>query len=154
MIDERVRDEGPKGRIAPHLLKLKIEWGTHSEAPADLIKELEVELLAAAIDHLNDNRYRTLASPRIETEVDIFTSGVSVSPTFGEFEEQLAKRDEEIRRAREHGEVVIPKAAPPIADVKLEARVANQVGVKDIPLIMTPGGRRISAGRGSDNDSV
>ncbi len=152
MIDERVRDEGHKGRIAPHVLKLKIEWGTHSEAPADLIKELEAELLAAAIDHLNDSRYRTLAPPRIETEVDIFTTGVSVSPTFGEFEEQLAIRDEEIRRAREHGEVVIPKAAPPVSDVNLEARVASQGAVKDIPLKMTPGGRRISAGRGSDND--
>jgi len=152
MIDERVRDEAHKGRIAPHVLKLKIEWGTHSEAPADLIKELEAELLAAAIDHINDCRYRTLAPPRIETEVDIFTTGVSVSPTFGEFEEQLAKRDEEIRRAREHGEVVIPKAAPPVSDVKLEARVASQGAAKDIPLTMTPGGRRISAGRGSDND--
>jgi hypothetical protein len=152
LIDERVRDEAHKGRIAPHVLKLKVEWGTHSEAPADLIKELEAELLAAAIDHLNDSRYRTLAPPRIETEVDIFTTGVSVSPTFGEFEEQLAIRDEEIRRAREYGEVVIPKAAPPVSDVKLEARVANQGAVKDILLKMTPGGRRISAGRGSDNE--
>ena len=33
LIDERTRDEGRKGRIAPHLMKLKIEWGTHSEAP-------------------------------------------------------------------------------------------------------------------------
>ncbi|MDX6712938.1 MAG: adenylate cyclase [Blastocatellia bacterium] len=152
LIDERVRDEAHKGRIAPHVLKLKVEWGTHSEAPADLIKELEAELLAAAIDHLNDSRYRTLAPPRIETEVDIFTTGVSVSPTFGEFEEQLAIRDEEIRRAKEYGEVVIPKAAPPVSDVKLEARVANQGAVKDILLKMTPGGRRISAGRGSDNE--
>src|SRR4051812_12654625 len=92
LIDERCRDEGQKGRIAPHLLKLKIEWGTHSEAPADLIKELEVELLAAAVDHINDHRYRTLANVRVETEVDIFTSGISVDPTFGEFEEQLEQR--------------------------------------------------------------
>src|SRR5678815_6162654 len=32
LIDERTRDEGPKGRIAPHHLVLKVEWGTHSEA--------------------------------------------------------------------------------------------------------------------------
>ncbi|MBV9959024.1 MAG: hypothetical protein JO360_11415, partial [Acidobacteria bacterium] len=38
LIDERVRDEGKKGRIAPHLLKLKVEWGTHSEAPPELLK--------------------------------------------------------------------------------------------------------------------
>ena len=33
LIDRRVRDEKGKGRIAPHHLKLKVEWGTHSEAP-------------------------------------------------------------------------------------------------------------------------
>ena len=31
LIDERARDEGRKGRIAPHHLKLKVEWGTHSK---------------------------------------------------------------------------------------------------------------------------
>ena len=49
LIDERVRDEGRKGRIAPHYLKLKVEWGTHSEAPPEILKELEHEVLAEAI---------------------------------------------------------------------------------------------------------
>ena len=92
LIDERVRDEGRKGRIAPHHLKLKVEWGTHSEAPPEILQELEHEVLAEAIDHINDHRYRTLAQVKVETEVDIFTTGVSVDPTFGEFEEELKKR--------------------------------------------------------------
>src|SRR6266850_5398085 len=71
LIDERVRDEGKKGRIAPHLLKLKVEWGTHSDAPPEILQALEHEVLAAAIDHVNDHRYRTLAPIRVETEVDI-----------------------------------------------------------------------------------
>src|ERR1041385_561532 len=94
LIDERARDEGRNGRIAPHHLKLKIEWGTHSEAPPEIIKELEHEVLAAAIDHVNDHRYRTLATMKVETEVDIFTTGISVDPTFGEFEEELRQADE------------------------------------------------------------
>src|SRR5918993_4222316 len=94
LIDERVRDEGRQGRIAPHHLKLKVEWGTHSEAPPEILKELEHEVLAEAIDHINDHRYRTLAPIKVETEVDIFTTGVSVDPTFGEFEEELRKEDE------------------------------------------------------------
>src|SRR5215213_1343309 len=110
LIDERVRDEGRKGRIAPHLLKLKVEWGTHSEAPPEIIQELEHEVMAAAIDHINDHRYTTLAPVQIEAEVDIFTSGVSVEPTFGEFEEQLREQDEAERRARELGSPLIPKA--------------------------------------------
>ena len=61
MIDERVRDEPGRGRVAPHHLKLKMEWGTHSETPPEVTQRLEAEILAAAIDHINDSRYRTLA---------------------------------------------------------------------------------------------
>ena len=60
LIDSKVRDEKGKGRLAPHHLKLKLEWGTHSETPPEVVNRLEREILAAAIDHINDNRYRTL----------------------------------------------------------------------------------------------
>src|ERR1044071_189313 len=56
LIDERVRDEGNKGRIAPHHMVLKVEWGTHSEAPPEILGDLKNEVLAAAIDHINDHR--------------------------------------------------------------------------------------------------
>mgnify|MGYP003694501985 CR=1 FL=1 len=92
-IDGASAREKGKGRIAPHHLKLKIEWGTHSETPPEVTKRLETEVLAAAIDHINDSRYRTLAPVEIETEVDIFTRGISVEPNFGEFEEQLQRKD-------------------------------------------------------------
>lgn len=152
LLDERSRDEGPKGRIVPHLLKLKVEWGTHSEAPPEIITELEHEILAAAIDHINDNRYRTLAPVRVETEVDIFTTGVSVDPTYGEFEDELREEDEAQRRARELGDVAIPKGTPPVPDVKVSARAVLSTGPREVVLIFKPGGRRLSVGRGSDND--
>src|SRR5205823_14443774 len=50
MIDQRVRDEPGHGRVAPHHLKLKMEWGTHSETPPEVTQRLEAEILAAAID--------------------------------------------------------------------------------------------------------
>jgi hypothetical protein len=152
LIDERARDEG-RGRalIAPHFLKLKVEWGTHSEAPPEIIKELEHEVLAAAIDHINDNRYSTLAPVEVETEVDIFTSGVSVDPTFGEFEQELKEQDEAKRRAAELGSPLIPKTKTP--DVHLIARVTTPDGTsREVPLQFTPGGRRMGVGRGTDND--
>jgi FHA domain len=151
LIDERVRDEGRKGRIAPHLLKLKVEWGTHSEAPPEIIQELEHEVMAAAIDHINDHRYRTLAPLKIETEVDIFTSGISVDPTFGEFEEELKQQDEEKRRAAELGSVQIPHGIK-MHDVNISARVTLPRGTYEKVLKFTPGGRRLNVGRGSDND--
>ncbi|HEV7859523.1 MAG TPA: FHA domain-containing protein [Pyrinomonadaceae bacterium] len=152
LIDERVRDEGRKGKIVPHLLKLKIEWGTHSEAPPEIIKDLENEVLAAAIDHINDHRYRTLAPVQIETEVDIFTSGVSVDPTFGEFEEELRAQDEAKRREQELGTPLIPKGVPTVHDVRVSARITLSGRTRDLNFTFKPGGRRFNVGRGADND--
>ncbi len=152
LIDERSRDEGPKGRIVPHLLKLKMEWGTHSEASPEIIQELEHEVMAAAIDHINDHRYRTLAPLKIETEVDIFTTGIAVDPTFGEFEEELKKQDEEKRVAAERGKLNIPKGGKAPTDVTVTARITLPRGTRELPLVFKPGGRRLNVGRGSDSD--
>ena len=122
LIDERSRDEGAKGRIVPHLLKLKIEWGTHSEAAPEVIEALEHEVLAAAIDYVNDHRYRTLAPLRVETEVDIFITGVAVDPTYGDFEDELQREDEE-RRRKEAGELPIPHAQIKSHDAQFTARI-------------------------------
>lgn len=150
LIDERVRDEGKKGRIAPHHLTLKVEWGTHSEAPPEILSELKNEVLAAAIDYINDHRYRTLGPVTVEAEVDIFTTGISVDPTFGEFEEDLRRQDEE-RRAAKSG-VAVPSAAPPMPDIQVIARITQQSGTREVPLVFKPGGKRLNVGRASDNE--
>lgn len=150
LIDERVRDEGRKGRIAPHHMVLKVEWGTHSEAPPEILNDLKNEVLAAAIDHINDHRYRTLAEVSVEAEVDIFTTGISVDPNFGEFEEDLRRQDEEMRAAK--AGVAIPGAAPPMPDIEVIARITLPNGTREIPLIFKPGGKRLNVGRASDNE--
>jgi hypothetical protein len=150
LIDERVRDEGKRGRIAPHHLVLKVEWGTHSEAPPEILHDLKNEVLAAAIDHINDHRYRTLGAVTVEAEVDIFTTGISVDPTFGEFEEDLRRQDEE-RRAAKAG-VQIPSGAPTMPDIQVVARITQQNGTREVPLIFKPGGKRLNVGRASDNE--
>ena len=149
LIDERARDEGRKGRIAPHHFKLKVEWGTHSEAPGEIITDLEHEILAAAIDHINDHRYRTLAPVKVETEVDIFTTGISVDPTFGEFEQELKEADEAKKPRPDPG---IPRGAPPVSDVLVIARITIGGATRELPLTFKPGGRRLNVGRVSDND--
>ena len=146
MIDERVRNEKGQGRIAPHHLKLKIEWGTHSETPPEVTRRLETEILAAAIDHINDSRYRTLAPVKIETDVDIFTSGISVDPTFGDFEEELQRQDLE----RKLGPAVARQENK--AEVAFCARVTLAEGAREIPVSFVAGGRRLNVGRGTDND--
>ncbi len=150
LIDERVRDEGNRGRIAPHHFVLKVEWGTHSEAPPEILNDLKHEVLAAAIDHINDHRYRTLGPVSVDAEVDIFTTGISVDPNFGEFEEDLRRQDEE-RRAAKSG-VTIPSAAPPMPDIQVIARITQQNGTREVPLVFRPGGKRLNVGRASDNE--
>lgn len=150
LIDERVRDEGGKGRIAPHHLVLKVEWGTHSEAPPEILSDLKHEILAAAIDHINDHRYRTLGPVTVDAEVDIFTTGISVDPTFGEFEEEL-RREDEAKRAAKAG-VPIPSAAPPMPDVAVTARISLRENSREVQLIFKPGGRRLNVGRAADNE--
>ena len=148
LIDERVRDEAGRGRVAPHHLTLKIEWGTHSETPPEVTQRLETEILAAAIAHINDSRYRTLAPVKIETEVDIFTSGISVDPTFGEFEEELKRRDLESQLGK--AATVARKEAAP--EVMVSARVKLPEGSREVELGFTQGGKRLNVGRGTDND--
>src|SRR6266498_4555968 len=151
LIDERARDEGRKGRIAPHHLKLKVEWGTHSEAPPEILKELEHEVLAEAIDHINDHRYRTLGPVQVETEVDIFTTGISVDPTFGKFEEELRQRDEK-RRAEASGMAPKRGLEPPMPDTMVVARVNLRHSSREIPLSLKPGGKRLNVGRAADSE--
>ena len=149
LIDERARSEG-NAKIAPHHFVLKVEWGTHSEAPPEILEDLRNEILAAAIDHINDHRYRTLAPVSVDAEVDIFTSGISVDPNFGDFEEQLRREDME-KRARSEG-IQIPTASPPMPDIEVKARISLPNGSREIPLIFKPGGRRLNVGRASDNE--
>jgi len=146
-IDERVRKESGSDRIAPHHLKLKIEWGKHSETPPEVTKRLEAEVLAAAIDHINDNRYRTLGPVTVETDVDIFSTGISVEPTFGAFEEELKQQDLENELQKSW------KGAPKEKnEVSITARVTLPDGSREIPLSFTPGGKRLNVGRATDNE--
>lgn len=147
LIDERVRNEKGQGRIAPHHLRLKVEWGRHSQTPPEVTKKLEAELLAAAIDHINDNRYRTLGPVTIETDVDIFTTGMSVDPTFGEFEAELQRQDREKKLGP--GARAEPEKRPPVG---FNIRVMLPEGSRDVALELTPGGKRLNVGRGTDND--
>lgn len=149
-IDERVRRDPQRGRIAPHLMKLKIEWGTHREADPEALQDLEHEILAAAIDHINDARLRTLAPVKVETAADIFTTGITVEPTFGEFAEELQQEDEARQRAAE-GLNVKPSQTEP-QTLQVAARMSLPDGVRETRLSFKLGGKRLNVGRATDSD--
>lgn len=152
-IDEGVRTDSQHGRIAPHLMRLKIEWGTHTDAPREAISELEHELLAAAIDHINDNRLRTLAPVRVETVPDIFTTGIIVEPSFGEFEDELNRRRTEGLASKQKGFQAEPtKVEEKPVDTIVQARLTINHETRESTLAFQPGGRRLNIGRARDND--
>ncbi len=151
LIDERVRKDAKGGRIAPHLMRLKFEWGTHSEAPPESVKELENEVLAAAIDHINDQRLRTLAPVEVETLVDIFTTGITVDPGYGAFEAELQREDEERERLAGGG-TVKPSSPAEVKNVAVHARINIGKESEDGTLHFKPGGKRLSVGRATDCD--
>jgi hypothetical protein len=156
LIDERVRNDAKRGRIAPHVMRLKIEWGTHSEAPPESVRELENEVLAAAIDHINDQRLRTLAPVEVETLVDIFTTGIAVDPSYGAFEEELQREDEERERAAagEAAAAAVPSASIGAAAKNVTVHTRIQLGKESEEKLLNfkPGGRRLSVGRATDCD--
>jgi hypothetical protein len=132
-------------------LKLKIEYTVFSDTSPEIIEDVEHEILAAAIDHVNDNRYRTLAPLEIVTEADIFSEGMNVTASFGEFAEELARADE----AKKHGGIA-PAAKlnvhPPKPERHVRARALLPDGPMEFDLIFQAGGRRVSVGRGKDNE--
>jgi hypothetical protein len=148
LIDERARNDKKRGRIAPHHLKLKVEWGKHSETAPEVTKRLEQEILAAAIDHINDSRYRTLAPVTIETDVDIFTKGIAVDPSYGEFEEDLRKEDLE----QKLGKDALKAPHHDEGKVSFSAKITAPEWSREQNLEFAPGGRRLNVGRATDND--
>lgn len=153
-IDERTRQHQTRGRIAPHHLKLKIEWGRHAEALPEAIKDLESEIIAAAIDHINDARLKTLAPVEIETIADLFTTGINVEPTYGTFEDEI-KREDEAARLTKQGLPVPKSIENKPADILVSARIAapeTNVAAQELTLKFKPGGRRLNVGRVTDND--
>ena len=155
-IDERVYVDPNRGRLAPHLLKIKLEWGTHSEAAPEILHEIESEVLAGAIDHINDARLRTLAPVRVETATDLFTVGIAVEPTFGEFQDEIeAARANDAARAEGRttksakGAAAIP-AKP--KTTRIDVRLLMGASKRDLSFELTPGGRRINIGRAKDNE--
>src|SRR4051812_47691782 len=85
LLDAEVKETDGKGRFVPHNIKLKMQWDKFSTDSEDGLKKLQNELLTAAIDHINDNRYHTYAPLKVEVKPDYFTDGVKLLASFDEF---------------------------------------------------------------------
>lgn len=88
LLDAEVRDEGEKGKFVPHSIKLLMQWDKFSTDSETALIKLENELLTAAVDHINDNRYHTFAPLKLELKPDYFTEGVKLLVSFDKFTDE------------------------------------------------------------------
>lgn len=88
LLDTEARDESPGCKFVPNNIKLKMQWDKFSTDSDESLRRLETELLAAAVDHINDKRYFTHAPLSIEVKPDYFTPGVRLLVSFDKFTDE------------------------------------------------------------------
>ena len=153
LLDAEVQDLGAKGKFVPHNLKLKMQWDKFSTDAENALKKLEAELLTAAVDHINDNRYHTFAPLKLEVKPDYFTDGVKLLVSFDKFADE--DRDGEVN-------VTLPEAKagelypaqPSAIDTGVEIFIAQFAsnGTTQKVKLRFQNNQRLSVGRTREND--
>lgn len=150
-MNDLVVDRGSLGRFAPHHLTIKINHALYIETPQRAIRALENEILAEAIDYINDNRYQTFAPIKIKILPDVFADGVTVEPSFGELE-KIVKRKTMRDRSRAAMCKILANIQPNVSRKTLIARFSLAGCRQEEELILSPGSSRLNVGRAAEND--
>ena len=156
LLDAEVRDAGEKGRFVPHNLKLKMQWDKFSTDSEEALKKLENELLIAAIDHINDNRYQTHAPLKLQVKPDYFTEGVKLLASFDAFGEDEREVEMNVTVPQikvgdfmpEIEEKIEEKTEPRKVVYAVEYSIGNKPKTQNLNFIE---GKRLSVGRTREN---
>ncbi len=153
LLDMEVRDLGEKGKFVPHNLKLKMQWDKFSTDSEKALQTLQNELLIAAIDHINDNRYQTYEPLNLEVKPDYFTEGVKLIASF----DKIGKEEREVAVNVTVPEIKVGDYAPePIVEIEPQKEIViAEFSVngkpKQVKLEFAPGTRK-NVGRNKQND--
>lgn len=149
LLDTEVRDLEGKGRFVPHNIKLKMQWNKFSTDAEASIKKLEEELLVAAIDHINDNRYHTYKPLNIEIKPDYFTEGVKFIASFGDLDNEEAEMNVTVPQMKTNE--LLPEETP--AELPGEIFIAEYTinNNRDSIQLKFAEGKRITVGRTKEN---
>lgn len=153
LLDSEVKDLGKQGKFVPHNIKLKMQWNKFSTDSEDALRKLEYEMLAAAIDHINDKLYHTYKPLKIEVKPDYFTEGIKFLASFGEFGEDDSEAEVNITAPQLKTKDLIPEAV--VTEEVSETYIADYtIGDKrkTFELKFTTNKRRVSIGRTKEND--
>lgn len=153
LLDMEVKDLGAKGKFVPHNLKLKMQWDKFSTDSEKALKTLQNELLIAAVDHINDNRYQTYEPLHLVVKPDYFTEGVKLIASF----DKIGKEEHEVAVNVTVPEIkvgdYVPELVTEIEPQKeiFTAEFSLNGKQKQVRMEFAPGTRR-SVGRGKQND--
>ncbi len=92
LLDSEAKEVAGKGLVAPHNIKLKMQWDKFSTDSEGALENLRNELLAAAADHINDSLYYTYAPLHVEVKPDYFTEGVKLYVGFDIFADEETEK--------------------------------------------------------------
>ena len=150
-INDLVIDQGNLGRFAPHHFTIKINHTLYVHSPARAVRALEDEILAEAIDYINDNRYHTFAPIKVQLAPEVFADGVKVEPGFGELEKVVRRKTARASYASEMLKV-FANTPPSHSAIVLAARFSLGGNRQEEELVMVPGSSRLNVGRAPEND--
>lgn len=153
LLDLELRDLAETGKFVPHNLKLKMQWDKFSTDSEKALKSLQNELLIAAVDHINDNRYQTYEPLNLQIKPDYFTEGVKLIASF----DNIGEEEREVAVDVTVPEIKIGDYAPkPVAELEphketVIAEFSVNTKTQKVSLEFSPGTRR-SIGRNKQND--
>lgn len=155
LLDAEARDIGGKRKFVPHNIKLKMQWDKFSTDAETAIKKLENELLIAAVDHINDQRYYTYAPMKLEIKPDYFTEGVKLLASFDRFGDEEKEGEAAINVSLPDLKNVVVNPPPEIPTVPEKEIFVASFTVKDKPRtreLAFAARQRLSVGRTKEND--
>ncbi|MDQ4121785.1 MAG: FHA domain-containing protein [Acidobacteriota bacterium] len=155
LIDAGVREQEDGSRIAPHLIRLKHAWGQTTEEFEENLERLKTELLVVAIDHINDNRYRTIAPIKLEIKPDILSEGLTLAVGF---DASNVAEAEKVEIPAEIFAGLLPQEntpkPPPQQEIETAVFVDLPSGEKrELKLLFIPDGKtNLTVGRSKEQD--
>jgi len=150
LLDSEARDEEPGCKFVPNNIKLKMQWDKFSSDSDEGMRKLEIELLAAAVDHINDKRYYTHAPLAVQVKPDYFTPGVRLTVTFDKIEDEKEAAVDLSVPGSEQRQVNEPISPHKIK--KSYVATFSVAGKERRSVLEIERGARLSVGRTKEND--
>ncbi len=156
LLDAEAKEVTGKGLVVPHNIKLKMQWDKFSDESEKAINALRDELLAAAIDHINDSLYYTFAPVSLEVKRDYFIEGVKLYVSFDKFSDEESDVEQNVTISVQSDAFRRSTPDKPEAAAQVNSYIAKfEIDGKQLEKRLDfPAGHRCSVGRTKASDLI